>query len=147
LAQVIRRLVPHDVHTLFFFNEIDEGLWYYLRGMDLTPVPGSLPRYNTAFEVAQTHGSRRIPKETLDWVNDNRQVHDRRVLLQWLDRNDFTSRYLLVRAEVYDRLASDMVGRVTPLFRETDVKRNGVILLQSAVRQPLSAAVTVPTRR
>jgi hypothetical protein len=147
LAQVIRRLVPDDVHELFFFNEIDEGLWYYLRGMNLTPVPGSLPRYNTAFEVAQTYGSKRIPKEALDRVNDNRQSHDRRVFLQWLNRKESPLRYVLVRAEVYDRLASDMVGRITPLFRETNLKRNEIVLLQAAARPSLSAAVTDPTRR
>ena len=37
-----------------FFNEIDEGLWFYAKGFRLAPVPETHPRYNTAFDLAHS---------------------------------------------------------------------------------------------
>ena len=34
-----------------FFQEIDEGLWFYLRDRALVPVPGSQPVYNRGFDL------------------------------------------------------------------------------------------------
>ena len=54
-------LVPSGVRTLMFFNEIDEGLWFYLSGFDLAPVPGTHPRYNTAYDLAAELSHRAPP--------------------------------------------------------------------------------------
>ena len=45
--------MPEGLPTVMFFNEIDEGLWFYADGFRLAPIPGSHPRYNTAFDLAQ----------------------------------------------------------------------------------------------
>jgi 4-amino-4-deoxy-L-arabinose transferase-like glycosyltransferase len=148
LAATIRRLVPKDVRTLLFFNEIDEGLWFYLRGPNLAPLPGSHPRYNTAFDLVESYHSLRLPRETLDELDAKRQAHDRQALIQWLDQIDPGKKpYLLIRTNLYDRFATELAGRVTPLFRETGLKRNELVLLRAAGPRPLTATTTSPTRR
>jgi hypothetical protein len=57
-----------------FFNEIDEGLWFYLSELDLTPVPGSHPRYNTAYDLAESYLTVRRPGESLAEVEGRRQL-------------------------------------------------------------------------
>ena len=37
LAQRIGEIVPDGSPTVMFFNEIDEGLWFYATGFDLAP--------------------------------------------------------------------------------------------------------------
>ncbi len=66
LAQTLFGLVPPEVRSLRFFNEIDEGLWFYLQGMDLLPVPGSHPRYSTAFDLVEAYRSRSVPSVKLE---------------------------------------------------------------------------------
>ncbi len=53
--------LPADVHTLMFFNEIDEGLWFYTHRYELAPVPGSHPQYNTAYDLAAQLSHRTAP--------------------------------------------------------------------------------------
>ncbi len=149
LAQRLQRLVPPAVRTIMFFNEIDEGLWFYSSGFDLAPVPGSHPRYNTAYDLAASYLTERLPFETIADVEAKRLARDKQILLNWLDHDDPRSSYLLIRSHLYDRFASDLSGRVTPIFRETGMKRNELILLQAAShRQPSATASTnAPTRR
>src|SRR5262249_22741028 len=86
LAETLGRIIPHDVHSLHFFNQIDEGLWFYLNGLDLVPVPGSQPRYNTAFDLVEAHRSRVRPLQTLAELDARRRFRDKQLLMQWLDR-------------------------------------------------------------
>jgi len=153
LAQSLPRLIPTGVRTLMFFNEIDEGLWFYLSGLgldlNLAPVPGCHPRYNSAYDLVENHRTRRLPSESLAAVEAKRQDHDKQALIAWLDQADPSAPYLLIRNSLYERFASDLAGRVTPLFRETGMKRNELILLEVVGRQPASAIATTPgpTRR
>ena len=124
LAQSLRRLVPSDVHTIMFFNEIDEGLWFYLRGLNLAAVPGSHPRYNTAYDLAQSYLTERLAAESLAEVERKRQARHRQALLDWLDHTGPGTSYVLVRGNLYDRLVAELTNRVTPVFRETGMKRN-----------------------
>jgi 4-amino-4-deoxy-L-arabinose transferase-like glycosyltransferase len=158
LAQSLPSLIPDGVRTLMFFNEIDEGLWFYLslsglgRELDLAPVPGCHPRYNLAYDLVESHRARPVPAETIADVEAKRQVHDKAALIAWLDRADpsasaSASPYLLIRNSLYERLAGDLAGRVRPLYRETGMKRNELILLQ-VVGSPSAIATTPsPTRR
>jgi 4-amino-4-deoxy-L-arabinose transferase-like glycosyltransferase len=155
LAQSLPRLIPDGVRTLMFFNEIDEGLWFYLSGLgsdlELAPVPGCHPRYNSAYDLAESHRTRALPSESIAAVEAKRQVHDKEALIAWLDQADrAASPYLLIRNSLYERLAGDLSGRVVPLFRETGMKRNELTLLQVAGRHhPAGTIATTPgtTRR
>jgi hypothetical protein len=147
LAQTIRRIVPQDVRTLRFFHEIDEGLWFYLNGLDLVPVPGSPPRYNTAYDLVDASRTRRLPSRTIEVLDARRQGRDERLLIQWLDHDEPGTPYLLIRSELYDQWAPELSRRVTPLFRETGLKRNELVLLHVDGRRPLAAATTAPARR
>jgi 4-amino-4-deoxy-L-arabinose transferase-like glycosyltransferase len=149
LAQSLQRLVPPTVRTLMFFNEIDEGLWFYSSGFDLAPVPGSHPRYNTAYDLAASYLTERLPFETIADVEARRLARDKQALLEWLDHNDPRSSYLLIRSHLYDRFASDLAGRVRPILRETGMKRNELILLQATGHRPppATASTIAPNRR
>jgi 4-amino-4-deoxy-L-arabinose transferase-like glycosyltransferase len=148
LAQRLKRLVAPEARTIMFFNEIDEGLWFYLSGLDLTPVSGSHPRYNTAYDLAESYLTARRPGECLAEVEGRRQLRHKRALIDWLDHTDTRTAYLLIRGDFYDRFAAELSGRVTPVFRETGMKRNALVLLRGVGRRPPSgtAAATVPAR-
>ena len=49
LAAQLDRVLPREARTVMFYRELDEGLWFYLRGRTLAPVPGSTPKYNKGF--------------------------------------------------------------------------------------------------
>ncbi len=152
------RLIPAGVRTLMFFNEIDEGLWFYLNrlGLDvnLAPVPGCHPRYNLAYDLVENYRTHRGSSESMANLEAKRQVHDKQALIAWLDHPDpGASPYLLIRNSLYERLAGDLAGRVAPLFRETGMKRNELVLLQVIGRRPGGASTSAiattpgPTRR
>jgi 4-amino-4-deoxy-L-arabinose transferase-like glycosyltransferase len=153
LAQSLPRLLPSGVRTLMFFNEIDEGLWFYLSGLgldlNLAPVPDCHPRYNSAYDLVENHRARRLRSESIAAVEAKRQIHDKQTLIAWLDQADPSAPYLLIRNSLYERLAGDLAGRVRPLFRETGMKRHELILLEVIGRQPARAVATTPspTRR
>ncbi len=148
LARELHRLVPSRVRTLNFFNEIDEGLWFYLSGIDLAPVPGTHPRYNTAYDLAHSYLTERLPSETISHLEAKRQARDKQALIDWIDHSEPSTSYLLIRSSLYDGFAGDLAGRVVPLFRETGMKRNELVLLQVAGRRPPPAtASTTPSPR
>jgi 4-amino-4-deoxy-L-arabinose transferase-like glycosyltransferase len=149
LAARLRQILPADVPTVMFFNEIDEGLWFYADHFNLVPVPGSHPRYNTAFDLAQSFLTDRHHSETLSDLEARRLAHDKQALFAWLDRCDPRTPYLLIRRRLYDLFAGDLAGRVTPRLRESGMKRNDLILLEVTGQRPgtVSAAVEITTRR
>jgi 4-amino-4-deoxy-L-arabinose transferase-like glycosyltransferase len=139
LARTLARLVPRDAGPVRFFNEVDEGLWFYLRGLDLEPVPGTQPRYSTAYDLALAVRASRgtADPEVLD---ARREAIEKRALLDWLDRPDAAASYVLIRAALFDRYASDLAGRATPVLRETGLARNELVLLLGLGRWPLAAS-------
>lgn len=149
LAQELHRIVPSQVRTVNFFNEIDEGLWFYKSGIDLAPVPGTHPRYNSAYDLAQSFLNTREPHETIAQVEARRQAHDRQALLEWVERSEPNTSHVLIRSHVYDAFAADLAGRAIPLLRETGLKRNELVLLQvTGHRVPaVTAAAAVPARQ
>lgn len=149
LAARIERLVPRDLESLYFFHEIDEGLWFYLRSRQIVPVPRSQPGLLSS--ANQDEDSAIVSKR--DRTPGEREARlierQRQVLLRWLDRDDRRSSFLLIRDRLYDRFAADLVGRATPIYREQGVKRNGLVLLQAQGPRALAASPPsdAPTRR
>jgi 4-amino-4-deoxy-L-arabinose transferase-like glycosyltransferase len=139
LAQALHQLLP-EARTIRFFNEIDEGLWFYLHGMDLLPVPGTQPRYSTAYDLAEAYRTRPAPWVNLEDLDVKRRDHDTQALLGWLAVADPKTPYLLMRASLYDRLAGALRGRVIPLFRESGLARNELVLLEVAGPRPVATA-------
>jgi 4-amino-4-deoxy-L-arabinose transferase-like glycosyltransferase len=146
LARTLVRLVPHDVGSIHFFNEVDEGLGFYLHGLDLVPVPGTQPRYSAAYDLARAYHIRRHHSDTLDLLDDRREADEKQALLRWLDRRDPAARFLLIDSNLFDRFARDLAGRVTPVFRETGLSRKEVVLLR-ALPPSRVASSAMPARR
>jgi 4-amino-4-deoxy-L-arabinose transferase-like glycosyltransferase len=149
LANKLLEVVPSGARTLKFFNEIDEGLWFYLDGLDLSPVPGTHPRYNTSYDLAHSYLTERLPSETISQLEAKRQARDKQALIDWLDHGDSRRSYLLIRGSLYDGFARDLADRAVPVFRETGMKRNELVLLQVSDRRPVSttAAAALTPRR
>lgn len=134
VARSIDRAVPPQVDTLDFFHELDEGLWFYLRGRRLAAVPGSQPRYNDAFDQVSADA----PPARL-------VVRSKKVLADWLRDPSRDGSYLLVRDKVYDVLADDMAGAAVPVLREGGTRRNGLVLLRvDPARRTAAAADRTP---
>ena len=125
LAEALDRALPGDARTVRFFHELDEGLWFYLRGRELAPVPGSQPAYN---DVARALDEVRARRSRLDpgW----RYEAHRKVFADWARRADRDSAYVLIRADRYDVLAGGLGGLAEPVHRERGLKRNALVLLR-----------------
>ena len=85
LARRLERILNDDVKILRFFHEIDEGLWFYLRGPRLTPVPGSQPRYSESYaKIEQLLAGERSGGELAE-LSAGLLDRERRRLVDWLD--------------------------------------------------------------
>jgi hypothetical protein len=124
VARRIDRLIPAEVETLSFFHELDEGLWFYLRGRRLAPVPGSQPRYSDSYD--RLAADSRIPLAG----PAGRIPESRRILADWLDRRPGPAEYLLFRDKIFEPLAPELLGRGSLILRESGSKRNGLILVR-----------------
>jgi 4-amino-4-deoxy-L-arabinose transferase-like glycosyltransferase len=144
LAEWVGKIISNRSPSVMFFNEIDEGLWFYARGFALAPVPESQPRYNTAYDLAHSYLSERRHSETLGELEAKRVARDRQALVAWLDRRDPPARYLLIRARHFDLCAGVLAGRATPVLRETGLKRNELVLLEVTPAEP--SKTTLSTR-
>jgi 4-amino-4-deoxy-L-arabinose transferase-like glycosyltransferase len=144
LAGTLRRLVPPETRTIHFYNEVDEGLWFYLCGLDLAPVPGTRPQYSSAYDLAAAYQSRQS-LETLDMLDARREDLEKRALLRWIDERD-AGAFLLIRSSLYNRYARELGLRVTPVLRESGLSRNELVLLRANGRAPL-ASVERPSLR
>jgi hypothetical protein len=144
LAHTLGRVVPHDVRSIHFFNEVDEGLGFYLRGMALQPVPGTQPRYNAAYDLTRAYHARR-GASTLEVLDARREALEKQALLRWLDRPDSAGSYVLLRSSFFDRYARDLAGRATAVLRETGLSRDEMVVLRGLGGPPLAAGE--PPRR
>jgi 4-amino-4-deoxy-L-arabinose transferase-like glycosyltransferase len=131
LAVQLERLVPTNISTIRFLHEIDEGLWFYLRGHRLVPVPGSQPRYSNSYDKL---GDLLKIDPALDQVPDatvGPQNRVRQLFIDWLQHRHAEGPYLLMRHTLYDLVASDLRDRVTPLYQEKGLNRTNLILLRA----------------
>jgi 4-amino-4-deoxy-L-arabinose transferase-like glycosyltransferase len=125
LVAALETLLPPEARTVMFFQELDEGLWFYLRDRALVPVPGSQPRYNKGFDLDdEFRTSHHDPG--VRWKHEAA----RKALLSWIARPDRESPFVLIRCRDYDRLAPALDGLATPLLREEGLRRNGLVLLR-----------------
>ena len=106
LADTLARLIPPGVGSIHFYNELDEGLWFYLHGVGLTPVPGTQPRYSTSYDLVAAYRARRSPSESIEQLDIRREAMEKQALLSWLD--DAPPSFLLIRSELFDRYARDL---------------------------------------
>jgi 4-amino-4-deoxy-L-arabinose transferase-like glycosyltransferase len=138
LALAIRRIVPQAEKRIHFFNEVDEGLWFYLEGLRLEPVPGTSPHYSTAYDLALAYRSQEGATESLEQLDNRRETMEKQALLRWLDRRGASTRYLLIRSRLLDRYARELAGRATPVLRESGLSRNELVLLRADGRAALA---------
>ncbi len=139
LAAEIGRVVPEGVTTVRFFDEIDEGVWFYLKGHDLAPVadPDGRTRYNRGFDLRDGAQARGIDSPA------RRVEHARDRLAAWARTAPPSSPYVLIRAKVYDLFARDLAPLVEPVYRESGVRRNELVLLRVKAAEPVAAVPTV----
>jgi hypothetical protein len=135
LAATIDRLLPPESHTVMFFHELDEGLWFYLRDRTLEPVPGSQPEYNDAFRFAED-----LRYNRLEWDPEKRADAQQHLLVEWIDGAEHPSPYVLIRRDKYERFAAALGDRVEPLHGEDGLKRNELVLLRVTTPKPVAAA-------
>jgi 4-amino-4-deoxy-L-arabinose transferase-like glycosyltransferase len=139
LALELERLVPTNIPTIRFLHEIDEGLWFYLRGHRLLPLPGSQPRYSNSYDklgdLIKTESAADPPPDAA--VCPQNRV--RQLLLGWLEHQDRLGPYVLIRDALYDLVASDLRDRVTPVYLEKGLKRTNLILLRARSREALTS--------
>jgi 4-amino-4-deoxy-L-arabinose transferase-like glycosyltransferase len=128
LGQTIHRVIPGDVHTVAAFDEIDDGVRFYLKDLDLAPLPtGQAGEGSASAASAQVSGDR---------------------LIAWLDGGHPGSSFVLLRDSVYSRIAARLGRRVTPVLREAGLKRDELVLLR--VEDSLATRTAIsdePTRR
>jgi 4-amino-4-deoxy-L-arabinose transferase-like glycosyltransferase len=134
LARRLEELVPPDSPTVWFFNDVDEGLWFYLRGHDIAPVAAS--KFNRGFDLRVDANERKIDTPA------KRVEQAREQLVDWARQADPTSPFVLIRAKIYDRFAAEVADLVEPVYRETGVKRNELVLLR--VRTPTHPVALKP---
>lgn len=135
LARQLSRLIPPDVHTLMFFDELDEGLWFYLRNHQLQRVPGSGPELNHAYDLMVDARRQRLLRDP-----NQRILREQQVLLDWLHQEDRPSPYVLIRQKLFDRFAPALEGQVDVILREPPLQRNELVLLQARNASPTLAS-------
>lgn len=139
LAATLDRLVPPQAHTIMFFHELDEGLWFYLRDRDLKPVPGSQPKYNDAIKLVDEFRSNQI-----EWDLRERQRKEKELLVHWMKQTQGATPYVLIRTKVYDLFSPDLLRLGTPIYREAGLKRNELVLFRVNPKTPLAAGAPGP---
>ncbi len=127
LARIIERIVPSEEQTIMFFHEIDEGIWFYLHDHYLKPVPLSQPKYNDGFDLVRDAQNDQLVRDPAE-----RQRLHRQLLLDWINDPNRKIRYVLIRDRFYQAYAPVLAGQVRELYRETDLMRNELVLLEIA---------------
>ena len=140
LAWQLERRLPPPAQTLHFFHEIDEGLWFYLDNRRLVPVPGSQPRYSDSFDKVGTFITTRLPFGAASDSTFSLLDRQKLGLIDWLRIHGQDAPFLLIRTALYDRMAPDLAGLVTPLYQEAGLKRDTLTLLQVRDEHRLTAA-------
>ncbi len=139
LARRLETLIPADSPTVWFLDELDEGLWFYLKGHDLAPI--ATARFNRGFDlrVAAAAGKVDTPARRVELARGE--------LAGWARQVDPTCPYALVRGKVYDRFAREVAGLVEPVYREQGLDRNELVLLRVKNPSPMASAPVAADRR
>lgn len=140
LAERLERQLPAETRTVMFYRDLDEGLWFYLHNRDIRPVPNSQPRYNRGADLLDD-----FERNTIIWDDNARIKADARVLIDWLQNDQRTDEYILIRNKIYNLLSSpkffgpELGGLVQPVLREEDLNRHEVVLLHAPPRHPVAS--------
>ncbi|MEO6811282.1 MAG: glycosyltransferase family 39 protein [Isosphaeraceae bacterium] len=147
LAEQLERELPADTRTVMFYRELDEGLWFYLHGRDIVPVPNSQPRYNRGADLLDD-----FERKTIIWDDNARIKADAQVLIDWLQSDQRQEEYVLIRTKIYDLLSSpkffgpELGGLAQPVLREENLNRHEVVLLHAPSRNPVASGARRPRR-
>ncbi len=104
--------------------------------------PVVIPDTIRRFDLAESYLTERPRSETLGDLEAKRVAHEKQALVDWLDQDDPLPRYVLIRARHYDLFAALFAGRAIPMFRETGMKRNELVLLEVNRASPLDATAS-----
>ncbi|WP_435017390.1 ArnT family glycosyltransferase [Tundrisphaera sp. TA3] len=141
LARTLEEVVPPDVRTVLFFAELDEGLWFYLKGHDLAPLPAARTRYNRGFDLLDESSGQKVDTPAQRTARARDQVAD------WARDGSASSPYLLIRGKIYDLFAGEIQDLVEPVYREQDVRRNELVLLRPRSARVAAGHAAGPARR
>jgi 4-amino-4-deoxy-L-arabinose transferase-like glycosyltransferase len=143
VAAQLESILPESQRVVMFYEELDEGLWYYLPGRTLRPVPGTQPRYNKGFDLLDDFRARR----KILWKESERVAYETQRLKEWLENGPHESRYMLMKAKLYDLLRPGAAGLAVPVYREPDLRRNELVLLEIARRPDEILAIGASDRQ
>lgn len=131
LAATLQDVLPPDTRTVLFFHEIDEGLWFYLDGPELKPVPGSAPEYNSGIDMLRDYWNNQLALDPQERLRSQF-----RTLTDWLDlpAERRESPYVLIRSDRYDFIAPEIADRCQVVYREENLERNELVLLKALDR-------------
>lgn len=141
LAAQLDSRVPREAKTLHFLHEIDEGLWFYLRGHELAPIPGTAPSYNDAFDLdSQSQGqsekellaahNAEILSEFFEWVDDQAQP------AYFLIRKKDLAYFWTINSTFRDVISH----RTETIYEEPDRERNEIFLLRTRPGSKVAAS-------
>jgi 4-amino-4-deoxy-L-arabinose transferase-like glycosyltransferase len=139
LARRLEAIVPAGSPTVWFLDELDEGLWFYLKGHDLAPIAGA--RFNRGFDLHRDALAKKVDTPA------RRVEIARGELAAWAKHVDPATPYALVRGKVYDRFAHEVADLVEPVYREAGVSRNELVLLRAKVPAGLASTAEGAARR
>jgi 4-amino-4-deoxy-L-arabinose transferase-like glycosyltransferase len=110
IASRIDRALPPEVHSVRFFRELDEGLWYYLPDRALQAVPEGQIRYNTGFALLEAK------RRGVLVYDDQARVQDLgERLAHWMARPRSEPEYLVIRSKDFRQYAPQIAGLATPV--------------------------------
>jgi 4-amino-4-deoxy-L-arabinose transferase-like glycosyltransferase len=127
LARRLEEFIPAGSPTVWFLDELDEGLWFYLHGHELAPIAGA--RFNRGFDLRLDAANKKVdtPARRVDLARGQ--------LADWARHADPATPYALIRGKIYDRFARDVADLVEPVYREQGVNRNEMVLLRASLRK------------
>lgn len=134
LAATLEKILPPETRTVMFFQELDEGLWFYLRDRALVPVPGSQPRYNKGFDMNND-----FRNGLLELDPNKRLEAEKQILVKWLSHPDQNTPYVLIRRKLYDPFAPSLVGLAQTIHCEEGLNRNELVLLRALPQGKVAA--------
>ena len=107
-------------------------------------MPGTHPRYNTAYDLAHSFLTERLPSETIAHLEAKRQARDKQASSTGSITAIRTPRILLIRGSLYDGFAGDLAGRAVPRLprdgHETQRARPAPSTGQPSARSSTTAA-------
>ncbi len=138
LAAELSRTLPPGT-TAWFFDDLDEAVWFYGPNLNLQPVPPltTIPPTNRGhtLRTSVTPGQGRAEATAAR----TRAAVDQ--LTAWADGAE-PNASLLVRGKLLDRLGAALPPRFAPVRRETGVKRNELVLLRVRTAAEVAALPT-----